>query len=465
MGYGAKLTADQLLQLPTQKDLQNKITKFVGVMMQTFTQAYGAVKYKGPNSFVNMVTTQLQKVPAVAREQAAQAMLTYAQELIAKGQLPKSALGKTLDAIKQILGPGFSSWMKQHGGDTDVQLAQSFKLTTAQASLKAALEKIKADFGYSMTDIKNAPKDLPTAYAQIWTQLEKDSKSKWPGVAQPAKDAMTQLRADANKIMGEMGKDFDTNLGKIETSFKTKPKEGAIKAAQAFADFASGVGAAMDSGVISTSQGGELIRQAMNKAIGAFGGKPIGTVAVIQSSLAAAAKGLAGKIVSFGAAGGALMQIGRPGDKGHDNIPLNVGGIPVLVGSGEQVAVLNASQQQYLNQRLAPEGGLPGFFQRVNKPHYMSSGGIVPRHAAAGSLVTASDFTAYPTASGRNHIPGFAELSHNYGAGVRRRLFRARASADGDHGFRQLRRAHHQHPQDRRGRRRTPAAASDAARD
>ena len=32
------------------------------------------------------------------------------------------------------------------------------------------------------------------------------------------------------------------------------------------------------------------------------------------------------------------MQIGHPGQGGHDSVPLNVGGMPVMVAPGEQVA-------------------------------------------------------------------------------------------------------------------------------
>ena len=239
------------------------------------------------------------------------------------------------------------------------------------------------------------------------------------------KDFQT-LRANMTEDLTKMGAEAKTKANDLKTDIANGTSGAAKAGASNLTKFADAVSRAMANGSIAASTGAQLIEDALNATLVAFGGTKIPNLGVKQAGTIVGLinKGMSPVAAAFsqtnpyGAAGGALMQIGRPGDKGHDNIPLNVGGIPVLVGSGEQVAVLNASQQQYLNQRLAPEGGLPGFFQRVNKPHYMSSGGLVPRHAAAGSLVTASDFTAYPTASGRNHIPGFAELSHNYGAGA-----------------------------------------------
>jgi SLT domain-containing protein len=74
---------------------------------------------------------------------------------------------------------------------------------------------------------------------------------------------------------------------------------------------------------------------------------------------------------------GGLVQIGRPGEKGRDTIPLSVGGMDIIVGAGEKVAVFNDQQQQVMDSRLADVGGLSGMFQRFNRPHWMAGGGIV----------------------------------------------------------------------------------------
>lgn len=69
-----------------------------------------------------------------------------------------------------------------------------------------------------------------------------------------------------------------------------------------------------------------------------------------------------------GLAGGGW--IGQPGKAGRDNIP-------IIVGEGE--AVLNRHQQGPVDHALKQTYGigLPQLFSKINRPHYMASGGIV----------------------------------------------------------------------------------------
>lgn len=89
-------------------------------------------------------------------------------------------------------------------------------------------------------------------------------------------------------------------------------------------------------------------------------------------------------------AGGGLLQIGRAGDAGRDEIPMRIAGRDILVGSGEQAAILNRHQQAELNARLADVGGLPGFFQRFNTPHYLARGGPITAPTVTGQSATAA---------------------------------------------------------------------------
>jgi phage-related protein len=87
-----------------------------------------------------------------------------------------------------------------------------------------------------------------------------------------------------------------------------------------------------------------------------------------------------------GAATGALIQVGRPGEGGHDTVPMSVGGQDIVVGAGEQVAVFNRHQQADLNAQLSHEGGLSGFFAKRKKPNYMAQGGLVPSFTTGGGV-------------------------------------------------------------------------------
>ena len=275
--------------------------------------------------------------------------------------------------------------------------------TKLQTDTTTTFEKLRKDVSSSVTKLQS---DSTASFEK----LRKDVSNSTISARDSASASIKKLQRERWRVVRQDANGRSGKQSKITSTIKDGTHQAAVDGTGSFQGLQDNITQAMVNGVSATATGTKDIQANLNNALKAFKGTPVPTVVTVS---------MPGASPKLKAASGALMQIGRPGDKGHDNIPLNVGGIPVLVGSGEQVAVLNASQQQYLNQRLAPEGGLPGFFQRVNKPHYMSSGGIVPRHAAAGSLVTASDFVAGPhTASGRTYIPGYAELSHNYGAGV-----------------------------------------------
>src|SRR5665213_2251279 len=58
--------------------------------------------------------------------------------------------------------------------------------------------------------------------------------------------------------------------------------------------------------------------------------------------------------------------------------------MPIRVGRGEKVAVFNHDQQRVMDNRLADYGGLNGMFSKVNRPHNLAGGGIVPGFAKGG---------------------------------------------------------------------------------
>jgi TP901 family phage tail tape measure protein len=114
----------------------------------------------------------------------------------------------------------------------------------------------------------------------------------------------------------------------------------------------------------SVKDGIESINKELNVEI-----KSLGSSSVVSTK----------KVGAKGHAGGGLIQLGKQGERGLDSIPLNAGGVPILAAPGEQIAVLNSHQQDFLNHRLADVGGIPGMFNKINTPHHMASGGFVPQ--------------------------------------------------------------------------------------
>jgi TP901 family phage tail tape measure protein len=95
--------------------------------------------------------------------------------------------------------------------------------------------------------------------------------------------------------------------------------------------------------------------------------KVLGVAGGITTNLTTALKG-------FGAARGGLMQLGQPGQPGHDSIPMSVGGTNIVAAPGEQVAVFTRHQQADVAKKIP--GGLPSVFAN-KKPNYMATGGPV----------------------------------------------------------------------------------------
>ena len=85
---------------------------------------------------------------------------------------------------------------------------------------------------------------------------------------------------------------------------------------------------------------------------------------------------------------GGLVQVGRKGQSGRDDVPAMLGGRPAVVAKGEQIAVFNRHQQKAMNSMLP--GGLEGFFAGNKRPHYMAGGGIVPVPGFPGERAAAS---------------------------------------------------------------------------
>jgi hypothetical protein len=160
----------------------------------------------------------------------------------------------------------------------------------------------------------------------------------------------------------------------------------------------------MSAGGSVSVQGANAILTPLNQALKELGQKPVSLVSLSAAVTAATPQlgaglptlpGVLGSQVSLpgsGAASGALYQIGAAGHAGRDTVPLNVAGTPVMVGSGEQVAVFNRHQQPIVNMALSMLGydGMAGLFSDVNTPNYLAGGGTIKTPGARGGGVQGS---------------------------------------------------------------------------
>ena len=124
---------------------------------------------------------------------------------------------------------------------------------------------------------------------------------------------------------------------------------------------------AIGRGQISTERGLDLLNQIIvQKLVRVFQFTQAQAVHISKTGDPDGNRGREGG--AFRATGG---WIGHPGQAGRDTVP-------AMLGKGE--AVLNRHQQPLVNAGLAAigmPGGLPELFQKVQKPHYLATGGYV----------------------------------------------------------------------------------------
>lgn len=169
--------------------------------------------------------------------------------------------------------------------------------------------------------------------------------------------------------------------------------------ARAFLGAAQDVHVSMRNGVVSVSKGIAAMNRLMDEALSALGIEGGSHANLKQKKQAVQlaqeypkahleieGSGATIETAVKGAQGG-VWQVGNPGEAGRDTVPLNVGGMPIVVAPGEQVVVFNRHQIPEANERFADYGGLPGFFAAHQRPNYMAAGGIAaPATHLGGAL-------------------------------------------------------------------------------
>lgn len=191
--------------------------------------------------------------------------------------------------------------------------------------------------------------------------------------------------ADLNKLTGsareakekviahilEMRDKAESEVKNLSKSMGPGIRPGTHAVEKAFGNMIKVVEAELAAGVLKTKDAMHKISDLLQKELEGLGVKDAGPK-IEKGAGDLGAKALKG----LGAAKGGLIQFGRAGQAGMDNIPVNMGGIPIEVGAGEQGAVFTKQQQAVANAHLAPVGGLAGLFNNYATPHYMAKGGF-----------------------------------------------------------------------------------------
>lgn len=346
-----------------------------------FVTAWGNVKFPTELAFEKSLTSALGPLsPGTMRDTAAQAMLALAQSLEANGKLPKGAVDGIISYM-EFKFPELIPFLQKTGQDSDKALADSSKYQATKTTLSQTLSSLEQQWGLF--------NDNPNVNGNNWSknlnQNFLDLKEELPYTQGETHKILlgqiNDLKNKASQYYGGMVTDTGNKWNAMKYAIQSNVDGAAKHATDQFNSLATNINTAVSNGLMSVTQGFTLIAQATNQLISAFGGTPIPIKAQVhqQQLIQAFAAGKTGASALVHEQGG-LVQVGQPGQRGADTIPMNVGGMPIVVGAGEQVAVFNAHQQAVMDNRLADYGGLGGFFQTVNTPHsrYQSGGYVFP---------------------------------------------------------------------------------------
>ena len=202
-----------------------------------------------------------------------------------------------------------------------------------------------------------------------------------------SKLALRDIRLSWSDEMKKMAGISDSELSKIERLLETKPKQGAAALDDAMKDATRSIRDAMKDGEISSRKGLELINDLIRQRLGTYGIKGSDAEKIIK------AKNHPGDVTGLAAGG-----IARVAGQGlHDSVPLYP---QAIVAPGEDLVVANRHQRPMLDAAVAEKygvAGLPGFFERFDRPHFapqqgFAAGGIVavpgfPGEEAAASII------------------------------------------------------------------------------
>lgn len=233
------------------------------------------------------------------------------------------------------------------------------------------------------------PFGIALAYSRSWKRsrtvtkeglndIERDLKSMQPAAAQLTGEMMIamaqQLRSKGKLSKAEVEKIKDAVVGTVGRMARQGGKKGD--------DFASNLGGSF--GVLNIATAEALEDMGIN--VGTFLEK-LGAKNPLRSFTVQYGKqhGMGGKggeyldqVPEFKARGGAVRV---PGRGVEDTVPLSVNGaLSAVVAPGEDLVVFNRHQRPLVDQALAAVygvGGLPGFFNAFNTPHFFAKGGLV----------------------------------------------------------------------------------------
>ncbi len=314
---------------------------------------------------------------------------------------------------------GLLSGLAQTGDTPDPSGAQSKNLEAvakqaeklAKLGRSADIEKLAASINkFGQVKIKvDGVTELGVGYKNVAKlkdalhDLAVEAGKSLPGVGRATDKAAANFaefrKAGANNLHGIRTATHE-NMFEIRKALGKDSAAGKEALAKNFRMAADAVRDAMADGKVSTREGLAEIRRLMTKELQTYGLSP----QQIKDYTRSSGKGSGvdgGGGAGQGKAGGGWIV--APGMVGTDTVP-------TMLAPGE--AVLNRHQQAVVEGYLG-DGFLDGLFSRVQRPHYMARGGIVPVPGFPGEMAASSVVPEIQAIAKRFHLT----LTDAYGQG------------------------------------------------
>jgi TP901 family phage tail tape measure protein len=333
-------------------------------------------------SVITDTEKRLQGLPVAAQQGAFESIMAIVKEYQKDGKLPPTSVEELVHSIEGKF-PALKQAFSGAGDESVNALNQALKGQNVLGSIESLVDQWRNVFPQLPKIVGLNLTNAEQTFSTVMSKLDQLAHTGPESQRAAASEAYKKMRDEEIGYFSTMRTGVEGEIHKLEAGLH-KNAPGVVEPIEtAFHRMVEVIKGEMSAGVKETTKGTEQINNVLRKelhALGlgepskqnkAFGAMPGGGGNPLQPTNTGGSSGFTGL------AQGGLVQLGRPGEGGKDTIPLNAGGIPIMAGAGEQVAVFTRHQQAVANQHLAGIGGLPGLFNSVKTPNYMASGGFV----------------------------------------------------------------------------------------
>lgn len=332
------------------------------------------IKLNGGKGGANAITTLDLTIDQKKMARQFQLALQKADQLVREHHLPDLTSTIRVKANPQDLETIQNNWHRLENN-----LATTNK--NIEKNTTSTLEAMKRSMNLnSLQGSQAVAHNMQLTVQAIRRNMTKGSTS--------TEDGLMEIRRQFRVHTAAAAHSADLNFGNAKTAIQNAVQEGAISSEKGLKEIRK-----LWVSYLKLYGFSESEAQNVAKGNRQDGGPDEGTRGITGS----------GKTRSGGTARatGGLVNVGTPGMRARDSVPMNLNGVPSVVAPGEQIAVFNRHQQRAANAYLP--GGLEGFFASNKKPHYAAGGGIVPVPGFPGERAASSV------------IPMIEKIAHTYG--------------------------------------------------